>query len=58
MDWTFYNSYETLLTTLHQQCSDFLWMKILLSLQHRLPSKQQTIVNSEAKNTMKIVKES
>ena len=29
------------------------WMKILLSLQHRLPSKQQTIVNS--KNTIKIV---
>ena len=32
-------------------------MKILLSLPHRLSSKQQTIVNSEAKDTMKIVKE-
>ena len=32
-------------------------MKILLSLQHLLPSKQQTIVNSNAKNTTKISKE-
>ena len=57
MDQTFYNSYGTLLTTMHQQCLDFLWLKILLSFQHSLPNKQQTIVNCEAKNTMKIVKE-
>ena len=57
MDRTFYNSYGTLLTTMHKQCLDFLWMKILLSLQHSLPSKKQIIVHSKAKNTMKIVKE-
>ena len=48
---------STILITMHKQCSDFLWMKILLSLPRNLPSKQQTIVNSEAKDTMKIVKE-
>ena len=56
-DQTFYNSHGTLLTTVHKQCSDFLWMKTPLSLQHPLPSKQQTIVNSKAKNTTKIAKE-
>ena len=34
-----------------------LWMKILLSLQHPLSSKQQIILNFEAKNTTQIAKE-
>ena len=40
-----------------KQCLAFLWMKILLSLPRHLLSKQQFVVNSEARNIMKIVKE-
>ena len=45
VDRTFCNSYRTLLTNMHKQCLDFLKMKTPLSLQHPLPSRQQSWAN-------------
>ena len=44
--WNLADQWQCLLTTMHKQCLDFLWMKIPFSPQHPLSSKQQIIVNS------------
>ena len=44
----------TLLTTMHKQCFDSVWMEIPLSLQQKLHSKQQIIVDIWAKIQRKL----